>query len=538
MCDVVKSNFDSLYPQIEKSLKSAAFIAIDSEFSGLISNSKFKRSLFDSGKENYLKMKHGIEQFIIFQFGLSVYHFNRERNEYAADIYNFYIFPHSFGSVDHKFLCQSSSWEFLCRYNFDFNMVAYKGISYLNNQQEKIIRKEFQENSCILNDAENLQAKKIIQEECSKILEWCLTAKINDSTYVDLNGIDFRLEYFLHKEIRRRFKQVWTYSEVLKIRIVMLSEEEVSKLETTHGRKLEETLLRNLLGFSKIFKLLVDLKKPIIGHNCFLDFMIAYNQFYAPLPTSYDVFKKNIHFLFPHVFDTKFMSYEVRRILMKEDKKVWPGNSLVELYEYFRDSKPLVSHIPKIIINDGIKEPAVEKRVHHACWDAYMTGFCFIYLAHFKAVENLGRNAISRPLSRTEHLAGVALYENCVNLMRCNIPFINFSGKDPPSNRPKSLHVRRKDLKAVDIYEITELLSSFGSVDVKSDGQGGALVAAARNSVYFDILWFYKGNEEFRIVPYFPLAHSRVIKSVLWSGIAISSGLVLTYLLSILRTSS
>lgn len=42
MTEVVKSNFQDLYPKIEGSLKKAAFIAIDSEFSGLISHSKLK----------------------------------------------------------------------------------------------------------------------------------------------------------------------------------------------------------------------------------------------------------------------------------------------------------------------------------------------------------------------------------------------------------------------------------------------------------------------------------------------------------------
>jgi hypothetical protein len=32
---------------------------------------------------------------------------------------------------------QTSSVEFLCKYDFDFNKMAYKGISYMNNKQEK-----------------------------------------------------------------------------------------------------------------------------------------------------------------------------------------------------------------------------------------------------------------------------------------------------------------------------------------------------------------------------------------------------------------
>jgi hypothetical protein len=78
------------------------------------------------------------------------------------DSYNFYLFPRSLGcSSDFNCTFQSSCVDFLCRNKFDFNKVSfsrsmfvfmifrikclislnfklfYKGISYLNNKQEK-----------------------------------------------------------------------------------------------------------------------------------------------------------------------------------------------------------------------------------------------------------------------------------------------------------------------------------------------------------------------------------------------------------------
>lgn len=50
---------------------------------------------------------------------------------------------------------------------------------------------------------------------------------------------------------------------------------------------LENVLLESYTGFSKVFKLLVTLKKPIIAHNALLDLMFMYQQFHKPLPRMY-----------------------------------------------------------------------------------------------------------------------------------------------------------------------------------------------------------------------------------------------------------
>ena len=59
-------------------------------------------------------------------------------SSYFTDTYNFYLFPRCYGlNTDVNNTFQSSSVEFLCKYDFDFNKMAYKGISYMNNKQEK-----------------------------------------------------------------------------------------------------------------------------------------------------------------------------------------------------------------------------------------------------------------------------------------------------------------------------------------------------------------------------------------------------------------
>ena len=49
--------------------------------------------------------------------------------------------------------------------------------------------------------------------------------------------------------------------------------------------EIDKTLLNYYIGFSKVFKLLVSLKKAIVGHNDLVDLMYMHQQFYKPLPS-------------------------------------------------------------------------------------------------------------------------------------------------------------------------------------------------------------------------------------------------------------
>ncbi|XP_023229541.1 poly(A)-specific ribonuclease PNLDC1-like [Centruroides sculpturatus] len=80
--------------------------------------------------------------------------------------------------------------------------------------------------------------------------------------------------------------------------------------------------------------MLVDAKKPMVGHNLMLDLLFLYHHFYKPLPKKYSEFKKNIHKLFPVIFDTKHIIWSLR----KEYEKLFSYSvrSLSELYNTFK----------------------------------------------------------------------------------------------------------------------------------------------------------------------------------------------------------
>lgn len=53
---------------------------------------------------------------------------------------------------------------------------------------------------------------------------------------------------------------------------------------------------------------LKDHQTVMIGHNCFLDLVYIYHNFYGELPDTVGEFQEALHKVFPLIIDTKFMS--------------------------------------------------------------------------------------------------------------------------------------------------------------------------------------------------------------------------------------
>lgn len=181
---------------------------------------------------------------------------------------------------------------------------------------------------------------------------------------------------------------------------------------------LEKELIDNYLGFTKVFRLLCDIKKPIVGHNLFLDLLILFNTFENELPNTYSKFKKLCIAKFPAIFDTKFLSFEIRRYLDVDQK--WESNGLEQLYNYFKNEKG--RHLAKLSPRIEIKKNFdifQSRNFHDAGLDSYCTGYCFIRMAHYFA--SMKYEASARVLMSSEHLNAVNPYKNYVNIIRATV---------------------------------------------------------------------------------------------------------------------
>ncbi|XP_018394425.1 PREDICTED: poly(A)-specific ribonuclease PARN-like domain-containing protein 1 [Cyphomyrmex costatus] len=526
MIEVTNQNFNNVYPHLEHTLKNASFIAIDGEFTG-IEGDDVKNSLFDSVHERYEKNRNHIQPYIIIQFGISAFQRVHDENEYTAEAFNFFLLPRSIPSKNRHFLWQIISLEFLTMYGFDFNKLAYQGISYIDQVDRAVLQQQIQENTLFNNVEQSISYKEEedFRNTMTEIFTWLNTA----SDEVDSFKIESptpTLQYFMHKELRKRFSNIWTFSGNNMVTVIKVPPQSRKILEQEEGSILENVLLESYIGFSKVFNLLVTLKKPIIGHNLFLDFMFMHQQFYKPLPKKYINFKNNVHQLFPTIYDTKFLSFELKRVLESPEK--WKQNTLSGLIDYFVESqgKYTVPGSPIVkLATDSDELNNSPKKYHTAGWDAYFAGYLFIRMAHVFATKHYGQGLNSKEFTHTELMNSIKTFANCVNIIRGNTSYLRFDGPEPKSTRPKWLYVKMLSSKPITPVQVAEKMSRFGMVDVKPYTPKGMLVAVANYGSARDILLHFKQNNELHVVPYNPIRHSPSIQLILWGSLVVSGGI-------------
>ena len=175
------------------------------------------------------------------------------------------------------------------------------------------------------------------------------------------------------------------FQNVVVVQIVERTERRNLMLEDT----LVDELVNSFEGFSRVIKALIDSKKPIVGHNCFLDIMKIYNQFYKPLPTSYRKFKSEIHEAFPSIHDTKFLSYELRRRLEDAESELSLPLLSTNLHSLFKNLcqenmiKYDLTYVPTIQLASGFEKYNENGLCHEAGYDAFMTGYVsYLFLSN------------------------------------------------------------------------------------------------------------------------------------------------------------
>ncbi|XP_076478224.1 pre-piRNA 3'-exonuclease trimmer isoform X3 [Bombus vancouverensis nearcticus] len=501
MNEVLNSNFDAVYPRIENAINNAAFIAIDAEMSGIHSERNLKNSLFDTLNDRYMAWKRNIQQFVIVQFGITTFYRVPSNNAYKADSFSFYLFPRSIPLKNRQLSWEVEAIDFLYKHGFDFNKVCSQntigflvgGISYIDEIDESLLR-----NHIVHGDVENYLSLLSYDEEenfkeCkSKVYEW-ISNKLENAP-LKLEVITPMVQYVLHKDLRNNYNDIWITSDNKSINVMKISSNAQDDLFKKDN--LEEALLGVYLGFSKVFKLLSSSKKTIIGHNILLDLMFMHQQFYKPLPDSYKEFKSNIHTLFPQIYDTKFLSFELRKLYSRDEDK---------------------------------------KNYHSAGWDSYFCGYVFVKMAHIFCVKKFGTGLEERTASHSELMSSVKDFINSINVTRGNEMYMKLDGEDPMLSRPQWLHVKLKS-PSLDIKQLMEKFSSYGSVDVMPFARRRVLVAVSSHNTASEILQRFKNSEELQVARYNRIKHATSMTIFLWSGAVLSGGVLAWMLKNISKT--
>nr|XP_019565956.1 PREDICTED: poly(A)-specific ribonuclease PARN [Rhinolophus sinicus] len=508
--EIIRSNFKSNLQKVYEAIEEADFFAIDGEFSG-ISDGPSVTALtngFDTPEERYQKLKKHSMDFLLFQFGLCTFKYDYTDSKYITKSFNFYVFPKPFNrsSPDVKFVCQSSSIDFLASQGFDFNKVFRNGIPYLNQEEERQLREQYDEKRLQSNGAGSLSyvspnsskcpvmipedQKKFIDQVVEKIEDLLQSEEKKNLDLEPCTGFQRKLIYQTLSWKYPKGIHVETLETEKKERYIVVSkvdeEERKRREQQKHAKEQEE--LNDAVGFSRVIHAIANSGKLVIGHNMLLDVMHTVHQFYCPLPADLNEFKEMTACVFPRLLDTKLMAST------QPFKDIINNTSLAELEKRLKETP---FNPPKVESAEGFPSyDTASEQLHEAGYDAYITGLCFIsmadYLGSFLSPPKIHVSARSKLIEP---------FFNKLFLMRVmDIPYLNLEGPDLQPKRDHVLHVTfPKEWKTSDLYQ---LFSAFGNIQISWIDDTSAFVSLSQPEQVQIAVNTSKYAESYRIQTY------------------------------------
>jgi poly(A)-specific ribonuclease len=101
------------------------------------------------------------------------------------------------------------------------------------------------------------------------------------------------------------------------VQLTRLTEEERATLLESSRKNVLSAEMSDLIGFRKVMDAISQSRKPIVGHNLFLDICHIFHSFYRKLPESVDEFKELVHEAFPSIFDTKYLAQTLVKLQVR-----------------------------------------------------------------------------------------------------------------------------------------------------------------------------------------------------------------------------
>ncbi|MEQ2168927.1 hypothetical protein GOODEAATRI_019691 [Goodea atripinnis] len=479
-----KDSLSTVYSAIDE----ADFLAIDGEFSGISDgpNVSALTNGLDTPEERYTKLKKHSMDFLMFQFGLCTFKYDQANSKYITKPFNFYVFPKPFSrtSPDIKFICQSSSIDFLASQGFDFNKVFGHGIPYLNQEEEAQLREQTEERrnqhanglgtpSFISPSSSKVPAHVPDEQKdfINKVVEKVEALFNENGKTLDLDPCTGFQRKLIYQTLSWKFPKglhVETLETEKKVRYIQISKVDEEERKRREQQKLEKEQeeLNNAVGFSRVIHAISKSGKLVVGHNMLLDVMHTIHQFYCPLPEDLQDFKEATMCVFPRLLDTKLMAST------QPFKELINNTSLAELEKQVKETpfKP-----PQVETAEGFPSyDTAQEQLHEAGYDAYITGLCFISMAN-----HLGSFLTPPKAYISARSKLIEPFFNKLFLMRIiDIPYLNITGPDLQPKRDHVLYVTfPKEWKTSDLYQ---LFSAFGNIQVSWIDDTSAFVSLSQ----------------------------------------------------------
>ncbi|XP_019761107.1 poly(A)-specific ribonuclease PARN isoform X1 [Dendroctonus ponderosae] len=478
--EVTQANFKAVLPQIEQAIRDCLFISVDCELTGLKTEENSVNT-FDTPKQYYEKARKDCKEFLVVQYGITLFRLDETTDSIKHKSYNFYTFrrPINHFIQDKRFLSQTSCIDFLIQQSFDFNKLFREGISYLNNVEEDEWRNTIKEQQRLKTESYNSnynrnhdivlipEANQEFIDDVVKQLEAFLASNESELQLPKCNSFLRRLLYQtnsekFHDKIHLRAHSV--NSERILFATKLKCKEESEEIDRIFFEKLKSEL-DDYIGFSQVIRMIVKSEKIIVGHNFLLDFLHTIDKFLTPLPHDYLDFKDVVKSLFPAVYDTKFIGSS------QHFKSIIPSTVLGQLVHTVT-THPF--NLPPCEIEQGGQGYDInDSKEHEAGYDSFITGLSF--LAMWKHLGDQHNLILSDLIGRR----GEGLlkpYKNKIFLMiLADNQFLDLEAPDQIVSRDHVFYLTFP--KEWTTNNIVQLFSPFGNVYVSWISKTSAYVA-------------------------------------------------------------
>lgn len=331
---VTCSNWRSVQGHIQEEIRRAEFVAVDLELTGL----HMKSERFIGIDRCYSAHRDGARTFLPVQVGICAARRDPTRATPEGGCHwifspvSLYIFPRDSG--EQHFSASTATLLFLEKCGFDFNRWVRDGIGWLRPNDEEERRRSVQQRidevtllkkgavsssgftSSFPTQTTTPMAPLEIPDGVDKAVVEACRAQIQDwlastsSAPLDIPMENAFQRLLMHTVIAQEFPQVHSHSSRRggeRFLCIYKSQAEVYE-EQLQSLQREMDVIDQEVGVRVLLDEITHKHVPMVGHNCFYDFLHVYQTFYGDLPESIRDFKSSWLQLFPQTLDTKYLA--------------------------------------------------------------------------------------------------------------------------------------------------------------------------------------------------------------------------------------
>ncbi|KPI87059.1 hypothetical protein ABL78_3871 [Leptomonas seymouri] len=415
--DITKYNHLLALADFAKEIKRCDFCAVDQEMTG-VDIPGVTPPLGASPEDVYHAKRMAVEAYNAFQMGIALFT-KIDDSSYEVRPYNFYLL-NSTGDLR----LGLPAITFLAANHMNFQLWLTSGIAFCNQNEEQA----FEERQQIVFADDSEQR---IANECATAADDLLSAC--DGTWVKelscTTDLAKRLKRFVERRSDYRLSVVYEgkpyIAQKIKLTLRKLSDTEWAAEKEKVSLQLERQRAE-ALGFRQFWKVLVDSKKPIVGHNFMQDVMFMFHMHQEPLPKSYAQFKHQLQKYLPEIYDTKTIAGKI------SGNAVFQTTHLSAVYQECRRRAELTPDafsrkfkLPPGFYSYNDQAVKTQNKAHEAAYDAYMTGVVFcIFREMYANCTAEAKNIVSAFGSVYYMCIDEAdkLVNNCTFVVKCDIP--------------------------------------------------------------------------------------------------------------------